>query len=122
MFASLEYRIKHAIRSGLTQLISALVAVFFIVAGLLCLLVALWIALADAHGAVFAALVTSGALMGLGLVVLAVGLLMRPRPLPPAPPAFPVAELVAAFLQGMQAARAPAPEPKETPEPEPEMD
>ena len=125
MLAGLEYRIRMAIRSGLTQLISALVAIFFIVAGLLCLLVALWVSLAEAHGTVFAALVTGGALLGLGLVVLAIGLLLRPRPLPPAAPVFPVADLIAAFMQGMQASRAPAPKSQDAPDdevgtPEPE--
>ncbi|MDF0600841.1 hypothetical protein P1J78_08870 [Psychromarinibacter sp. C21-152] len=107
--ANLAYAARRAaLRSSL-----GLVGALCLCVGLGFLTVAAWIALTVAADALTAALVIGGAYAGLGLIVLVISRLARPRPpAPAAPAAAPAAQpalapalvgVAAAFLQGVGA-------------------
>jgi hypothetical protein len=80
-----------------------LAAAVMILPGVVLVTHAAWVALAAAHGAATASLVTGSAWIGAGIVLIA---LARPTPAPPpSATALPVLAMTEAFLQGLALAR-----------------
>ena len=99
MFASLKYSLR---RAGF-----GLGGALFMLVGLAFLTVAAWIALAQAQGAMMAALIIGCAYVGVGAVIIALGT-RRPRYVAPVGTrtAFSAGGLSAAFAQGFGAGAA----------------
>jgi len=92
-------------RRDIVKAVAALAGLALMIAGLVLLLRAVWLAMVIVWGPTLTA-----AAMGLGLL-LAGGLfvalaLRRPRPVAPPPPVSPLASVVTAFAQGYGAAQA----------------
>lgn len=86
-----------------------LAAAAMILPGVVLVTHAAWVALAAAHGAAIASLVTGAGWIGAGLVLV---VLARPAPAPPLPAtALPVLAMTEAFLQGLALARRDGPRP-----------
>jgi uncharacterized membrane protein YedE/YeeE len=115
LLGSLERRAALVADHAARRLFLGVLAAGLVLAGLGLLTTALWLALAEARGAVFAGVVCGGALLVLGLLVLLAGHALRPRAqLPPPAPDVSATELVAAFLNGLQAGRGGAPGPADS--------